>query len=310
MELISKIIAIALFIIVVAAVLLPVTNQLRTDDVETIDIILIDGQSNGAYYPNNQIRCNPAIVNQNIGTPEHKAYYYGTADGSSRVVGENTEIREMYVNGQWVIGGEEPGLAYNLMKKNNRDVLVLNIARGGTGIKDLAVGSIWDASKNMIETAVSEISTMYAAKNYVGWVMIHGEHDANNSVSYYEQYFNVLDGKLANLGFKECYIALPRYEQSYNAYIAMEDLANKEPDVHIATSITETFTVQNGLLYTDDVHYTQKGRLVLAEAVIDHIPADPNFGDKDMSNLIQVIPIIMFVAAILMAVRLMRKQDA
>lgn len=302
MELIYKIIGIAVCIIAITAILLPITNELHSDEVSTIDIILIDGQSNGAYTGITS-RCDPEIVNQNLGEPEHKAYFYGTPHYSSRVVNSDTKIREMYRDGEWAIGGEEPGLAYYLMQKNHRDVLVLNIAKGATGIQELATGETWTNGKAVIDAALAEIDQMYEAKNFVGWVLIHGEADRNNTVSYYEQYFNILDKNLAKSGFKECYIALPRFVYGLNAYNAMLDLANTNPTVHIATKITDTFTVQNGLLNTDNLHYTQLGRLVLAEAVIDSIPANPNY-DSDISGLIQAIPVIVIIGVILMAVRL------
>lgn len=307
MEFITKIIAIALAIITITVIVVPVVETSSLDSVSTIDILLIDGQSNGAYYASNTTRCDPAVVNQELGAPEYKALYYGTQSGSSRVVGEDTTIRSMYRSGEWKIGGEEAGLAYYLMQKNHRDVLVLNIARGATGIEELATGETWTDGKAVIEAALAKIDTMYEAKNFVGWIMIHGEADRNQSKAYYKQYFSILDNNLDKLGFEQCYFALPRYSWGLNAYDAMKELAAANPDIHIATDITETFTQANGLLNSDNLHYTQKGRTVLAKAIVAAIPANPN--EDSGNDLFLIIPVLLFVGVIMMAVSLMHSRN-
>lgn len=308
MEMITRIIAIVTMIIAITMVVIPLIESTEADDVNTIDIILIDGQSNGAYYSNNVSRCDPAIVNQELGAPDHKALYYGTQNSSSRTVSDSSTIRNMYRSGEWKIGGEEAGLAYYLMQKNHRDVLVLNIARGATGIQELATGETWTNGRAVIEAALAEIDQMYEAKNFVGWVMIHGEADRNQSKAYYKQYFNILDDNLAQLGFEQCYFALPRYSWGLNAYDAMLELAASDPNIHIATDITSTFTVANGLLNTDDLHYTQKGRLVLARAIIADIPANPN-ADSNNNQLWQIIPVLLFISVIVLAIQYRRSYN-
>lgn len=301
MLLIEKILSITVVILVISLVVVPIADDFTEDN--GIDVILIDGQSNGAYWTNKLAWVNPSVVNKNLGAPEHKALYYGSENASTNEVTSDSKIRSMYRDNSWKIGGNEAGLAYYLMQKNNRDVLVLNISVTGTGIQTLATGSAWTNGEAVINNAMSAIRNSYSNVNIIGWVLIHGEADKNNTVEHYEQYFNILAGKLSNLGFEQCYIGLPRVSQAGNAYDAMIDLAQNEPNVHIATNITSTFTNENGLLYTDNTHYTQLGRLVLDKAIVDYIPATPSEG-MDGASLIHVIPIVLFIGVIMMAVRL------
>ena len=301
---IKTIIILAVAILIIASVTLPITESITHDDGTAVDVLLIDGQSNGAYYTNTPSRCDPAVVNEELGKPEYKALYYGTEAGSSRTVTDDTDIREMYRGGEWKIGGEEAGLAFYLMQKNHRDVLVLNIAKGATGIQELATGDTWDYGKEVINTALSEMNRTYDEVNIVSWIMIHGEHDKNQSIAYYEQYFNILQDNLSDLGFKKCIIVLPRYSQGLNAYDAMIDLAKKDADISI-TKVTANFTVSNGLLNDDDLHYTQMGRLVISKAVINMIPANTNY-NAEYSLLLGIVPIVMIMSVVLGSLVLLR----
>ena len=303
------VIASVIAVIVVVSLIIPFTGN-PVDNNDVVDVILIDGQSNGAYYVPAQYPqiCQPELVNQEIGEPSHKALYYGTENAQvGRYTIDQSSIREMYRDGQWVLGCYEPVLAYYQMEKNGRDVAIINVAMGGMDIEYLSEGYGWLFATKIIKAATSELKTMYSHLNYVGWIMAHGEADSVYSTEHYIEYFNELNKNLDKYHFKDCYVIMPRpvYTTTYEAFV---ELIADNPDVHLATDITSTFTTSNGLLSTDNVHYTQQGRIVAGEKVIDALPPDKNDTvEINISEISTIIPIIIVIGILLMIVRFMFK---
>ena len=295
MDLNENIILVVISCLVLVCVLIPVTSNITDENV--LDVIMVDGQSNGDYVQNRQDIINLTVTNEELGEPKHKALYYGSSNASENHVSSSFSIKEMYRDGKWAIGAHEAGLAYYLMEKDDRDVLVLNIAYSGKNIEYLSEGNGWIQGKEVLTKAIADVKKSYDRIEYVGWVMIHGEADKNMPIDYYEDHFMILDGNLKKYGFEECYIVLPRIVGS-NSYNAMLDLAEKHEDIHIATGITSTFTTENGLLCSDNIHYTQLGRILIDEAVVEYIPKS-NTDASALNMIINTIPIFVAIGIII-----------
>ena len=296
MDINENIILAVISCLILACVLIPVTSHITDEDV--LDVILVDGQSNGDYLGHRTDIINVSVVNSELGKPTHKALYYGSDVSSENHVSSSYSIKEMYQDGEWAIGGHEAGLAYYLMEKDNRDVLVLNIAYSGKNIEYLSVGEGWDLGKWVLAKALTDVKKSYDRIEYVGWVMIHGESDKNNPIEHYEEYFMILDDNLKEYGLEECYIVLPRKNTATNSYSAMLDLAEKHEDIQIATDITATFTSENGLLCSDNLHYTQLGRILIDEAVVEYLPNSNNDASA-LNMMINTIPIFVAIGIII-----------
>ena len=69
---------------------------------------------------------------------------------------------------------------------------------------------------------------------------------------------------------EKCYVELipPKWVDSHEALL---NLAASDPDVMIATALASTFTVSNGLLQSDETHYTQAGQNLLGAAVAKYV---------------------------------------
>lgn len=289
--------------IVVSAVLLitlvyPMVND-PDDASNTLDVIIIEGQSNAEY---NTHRCNPYQVD--LPVPTQRLMYYGNESEANSYPGtSSTGVYEMNRDGSWKIGGLEPALAYYYSLHTNNPVLTINVARGGMSISWLsAEAEGLGYAKEVIDAALSNIHGYHV--RMAGWVMAQGEADKNMDVDVYKEYFLELRDYYKSIGADECYLIKTRDFYGGNSVIAQEELCEEYEDIHMATTITDTFTDDSGYVYPQDpIHYTQVGRNVVGESVADYMSDFiPNYNSYE---LLKVVPIIIAVAIILGAVGLM-----
>lgn len=304
MKLIGVIFGLAVGIILLGSAIIPALGLFSTDE-NTLDVIIIDGQSNAAYYPSNTARVNPADVD--LPAPKHNLLYYGTEQYINyySYSGERG-IYQMYRDG-WIVGGEEPALALGLSEKSDRDVLTINVARGAQSITWLAPGGAgWTYATNCIEDALGKI-TGYDHLNLLGWVMIQGEADKDMDEATYKSRFMDLSRAFDSLGFGQCYIVNTRPYWGGNATIAQQDLAEHYGNIHIATYATESFTEENGLLVVGDpIHYSQKGRNILGTDLAEYIPDSASLTIDD--SLLYAIPIITIAGFVAIAAGIVLKR--
>ena len=84
--------------------------------------------------------------------------------------------------------------------------------------------------------------------------------------------------------------------------VSKEEIAAEDPNVMMATYITDTFTEENGMLDSNPIHYSQKGRTAIALAIEDKITV-PTPSDNNGQNLLFIVPILLIVAILIMAAR-------
>lgn len=302
----KKIVGIVVGLIVLVSLLIPMCN-IKNDE-NTLNVVIIDGQSNGAYWS----ICDPTVVQQEYDvTPIHNLYYYGTSDtpiqynkGDYDKTFESYEIYSMWDNG-WKIGGYEPILANELSNRSDRDTLIINIAISGASVSKLEpTGDGGRFGFLAIDDALSKIDG-YDSINMVGWIWIQGETDKNMSVLNYEYGFSNLMLKFDSIGLKHCYVVGVRDSWGGNSQIALRDIANSNPNVTFVTDIAETFTESNGCLNPGDpIHFSQKGRNEIAKILGEEIPIS-KFGNtpdtvRTFVELIPIIAIVGFVSLICM----------
>lgn len=296
MKILNIAIMVTVALIVTSTLLIPVINDAK-EEPSTLDVIIIDGQSN-AEYSSNTARTNMELID--LSAPEHKLMYYGSETAANSYPGSDSyKLYEMYRDGVWQIGGLEPTLAYYYSERSGHDVLTINVARGAMGIawlKPTGNGGIW--AQGCIDKALSEI-TGYSRINMVGWVMLQGEHDKTMAVDSYKTQFMELDAYFDSIGAKYCYLVKTREYYGGNATIAQNQLVAEHPDIFMATTITDTFTEENGMLVTGDpIHYSQLGRNVIGEAVGKYMIVY----ESPTIPLLDIIPVLVIVAIVMGAV--------
>lgn len=274
---IKGIFAVLISVILLASIIAPMSD-LKSDD-STLDVIVIDGQSNAAYGNSNE--CNPDVVNEEYPeVPAHNLFYYGTStapigyhSGYYDPTYESYGLHPLWANGSWIIGGYEPILANEISKRSDRDVLVINIAVAGFSLSKLEPGGVGgNYGFNALSDALSKIEG-YDHVNKLGWIWIHGEADQNTSIDSYKYGFSKIQAEFSTFGFNDCYVVGVKSEWGGNSQIALKEIAEEDKAVTFVTNIADTFTDENGLMVSGDaVHFSQRGRDVIAQILGDSIP--------------------------------------
>ena len=310
------IIAAALVVILIGSVLYPVIQDSEMGG-KSIDVLIIDGQSN-AEYGGIEV-CNPAVLNEEYTeAPAHNVYYYGTSTAPANqwdwshkwgYAWSAFHIHNAYnyTTDQWIIGGYEPILGNTLAEKSGNDTLVINMGIGARSIADLLPnGADANYSWTLLDRALNEISQDYKNINIAGVVWIQGETDGaqGTTVEQYKTSFVELMNGFKKYGANEFYLVATRDEYGGNASIAQDQLAQEYSNVIMATEITETFTIENGMLDANPIHYSQKGRDAISFAIRDQIIVPPETHNNEYGGLLLIIPVLFFIALIAMGARM------
>lgn len=305
-----------IIIIAIAVLLLPLVVKVSEDPDawkgDVLDVMIIDGQSNAAYGTD---IANPTVVASDFpDAPNKKLLYYGTStkpityglpgNPNYDTTFESYGIHEMYSDG-WIIGGYEPGLAYILSERSGHDVLIINIAVPGATVAELSPsGECGIYGKAVINHALDGVRDQYDTLNMLGYVWAQGEADYDTTIRQYEADFLAIKNDLAKVGADECYIIKTRAKWG-NSVAAQTDLIHQYSDIVLGTNITDTFTVSDGTLMSDNTHYTQKGRDIIANILGDEIDLnEPKH--TDVYTIAGVIVVVLIAGILLAAVAMLR----
>lgn len=293
-------------IIILLASFLPLYH-VRSDS-STLDVFIIDGQSNAAYV-NQPESVDLTVVNDELGAPSHNLYYFGTSYRPTMFHDTITDytIRPIYSDGSYVVGGLVAPFAYYLSEHQHRDVLVLDVGISAQSINNLVPGSVGGNWKmKVIADALDSISG-YDTVNMIGWTWLQGESDTTMAVATYTNYFTDLEAYYASIDCSQCYIVKTREAYGGNATIAQAEIIESNPNVHLGTDITDTFTGTDYMI--DNLHYTQAARILIADAVCDSIPIE-YYGDFETANiLLAAIPVVIICTVLVCAITMYARRD-
>lgn len=313
----DKIIGAIVGIILVVCVLIPICTISESGSGTELDVIIIDGQSNGEY--GDTFVCDPTVVNNVYDvTPSHNLWYYGTSTAPPNEwwwshdynnSWDQYRLYKMYRDNHWIIGGYEPILANSLSERSGNDVLVINMSIGARTIEMLLPdGADAEYTWGVLDRALDLAKERYSKINMAGVVWIQGEGDKDTPVNDYISDFEKLMGAFSEYGANDFYIVHTRDYFGGNANIAQEQLAQMYDNVEIATYITESFTLTNGTLASNaDIHYSQIGRNAIALSIADKIvvpDVGPNVSDNGIvKTIIYVIPVISLIGILVYLIR-------
>lgn len=270
-----------------------------------LDICLMLGQSN-AGYANVNLDEAPAPL---PGT----AYYYGASSGSYNRIGfASASIHSMTsADGTAATGDKAPSFAKKYYEITGHRVYWVCGAVDGVSIKtfDPDGGTSWEYAKEVLKYAIRALDPAYYTYDSIGWMWIQGEADRNMDINEYKTRFLALDDAImdGDLGepFHHVFISKVKTNASGSAQV---QLAAEYPDIiTMATTIADTFTIDNGLMGSDDLHYTQAGDNLIGEALglsmgqwaLDH-PADDS--PSMIWKIIDIMPLLIVVAAIMVVI--------
>lgn len=268
-----------------------------------LDVFLMTGQSNAAYFQADKTKADPVPA---PGT----AYYYGTSSTFRPTYPDGGTFLSMTASdGSAAIGDKATPFAAKYYELTGHKVYWICGATGGRAIATFqpTAGTSWAWMQSAIYYAMGAIDTDRFIPVIKSYMWIQGEWDKSNPVDYYvEEFLNmnsaILKGKL---GIKpdHCFIAKVATKDGGNASIAQVQLARDYPDIiTMATEAADTFTVDNGLMASDDLHYSQLGDNIigvdLAESIAEwYKDQDGHTSAKDI--LFDVVPILLTISVVI-----------
>lgn len=272
-----------------------------------LDVFLMTGQSNSTYRYQTADHATASPV-----PPPGAAYMWATPDGNWTAWQDSSDLAFLPMTsggGESLTGGLAPAFAATYYENSGRFSYWICGGWGGMEIAefDPENGKVWDAMENTVQEAVKAIDRELFEPRYMSYMWIQGESDWDTPIPTYKSAFMlmhdaILNGKLG-VPFDMCLISLPRTSDAVNAVEAQIQLARENSDtIRIVTDIADTFTVENGLMASDDLHYTQEGCNMLG-SVLGKACADltPHVYPKP---LLSVIPIVLTISIGVMAIGL------
>ena len=315
MNIITKLLGLIIVAALVVILLIPTVTESNDDKI--LNVLVIDGQSNAEY--GDSYVCNAVDLNaEYMDVPDHNLYYLGTDTTPGNLwqwqttynmswAGYHLEPMYNYSTSQWIIGGYEPILGNSIASRSGNDTLIVNMGVGARTIAQLLPdGDSGAYSWGVLDRAVALAEYAGYTINMIGVVWIQGEADKDTAVDSYVQSFTTLESAFSDRGLNRIYIVHTRDTYGGNANTAQEQIAASNPDVEIATYITDTFTQDNGMLASNaDIHYSQKGRTTIAEAIETKITVPEVKSSNDHIEQIEMIlPLIVLAGIVLSVIRL------
>lgn len=285
-------------------------------DPEAVNVFVIAGQSNAQYYKTDVQIANAELAH----IPDDSAYYYGTSElPISPGVWSNMNydttlasysIHPMISGGDFTIGGIDAALASGFVTDTGQRCLIINVGIGGVSVNMYTPGGLaYDYAHKVFFNAISKCPADWVL-NKCAVVWIQGESNTATPVSeYMADFITMWDAMRSDFGIDSILISKVRAANGVNSSIAQINLAESVPGVYLATKLADTFTVDNGLMTSDDLHYSQKGDNLIGVAVANYYVADLYHpGDSSpFSSVLRMAPLIsilvILIAAIPFAVR-------
>lgn len=283
----------------------------RVEDVTVgkavLDVYLMDGQSNAAYYVADPAQVDPV---PKPGT----GYYYGTATEpvhSFDFAEETNAFWSMTADdGTARIGDKGPVFAAHYYELTHRKVCYITAAIGNTGIGAYPPeGAMWVHTQAVVDAAMAAIDTSKFDVHTRGYMFIQGEYNSTNTGEYYyELYFlrfhdAVISGQLG-YDFDCCFLSVPRQQNAIDPHAVQIRLADEHDDIVLASTAADSFTVENGLMGPDNLHYSQLGDNIIGRDLAQATAERYGMADNELGltrDVLQVLPLI-FVAVLIVSV--------
>lgn len=272
-----------------------------------LDLVLMTGQSNSTWRPET---ADPATAEPV--PPLGTSYVFAQADGDySHLNGAEAEFMPVVSStGELNTSAQAPAFCAEYVESTGHRVYLVCGGWPGAPIKnfDPESGTAWHYMKTVLGRAVDAVDQDHYRIRSTCYTWIQGEANASTAVETYTAAFMkmhdaILNGELGE-SFEHCFISLVK---SGNARTAQIEIAEAHPDtVTIAYSGASDFTVDNGLLNSDGVHYTQAGNNLVGSA-LGSVAGSWASGLKEVSTqnaLMSVWPVIIGIAVAVSAIGL------
>lgn len=253
-----------------------------TIDKAPLDVYMIAGQSNAEHKIFNRTDAEPV---GKIGT----TYYYGTSSNvitqPTTFTASNYGVYDMVGTGKYPIAANvDLPFASSLYDSTGHKVLVVNTGVAGSAVRMwMPGGTCYEYAKEAFNDALSKVDTEYYDVSVKDYIWIQGEADSGTSVNTYITRFMAMhdafigddaENVFSDTPFKNCLISKVRAVNGVNSSVAEIQLSKNNETIKMATTITDSFTMVNGLMLGDNLHYSQLGDNLIGMKIAAYIAND------------------------------------
>lgn len=286
-----------------------------------LDLIYLAGQSNAGYYEVDVSAASPVPA---PGT----GYYYGTESTYelyNDALMDAAEFRPMTSSeGVALIGDKAPSIVASYHEKTGHRVYLVCGAIGGKPIYtfDPVFGYMWGHMRTVLSEALDAVDDelYHINTDSACYMWIQGEADINTDPAVYREDFLRMHDALirGDLGvdFKHGFLSKVRMQNSPSIAAVQVEICNETPTLTLSTEAADGFTVANGLIASDDKHYTQEGDNIIGTALgssagdwVESLPSNMFGLDGSRMQLIILSAVIAAVAVIAVMLRLVTGRD-
>lgn len=235
------------------------------------DLILMNGQSNAAYYrhdrPLSQAEKDVTPVPE-IGT----TFYYGYSDGMPTFAGDEIDTCKIYDfvdrSGGVRVGDKGPELCITWHQTTGKKAIYVSLGIPGRAISYWQPPSslCWDKNKLMMTSVNAALADtgFTIDRTVVFWAQGESDYSHNTGYDHYIQTFKEMHQAAPSAwgrAIDHWYLIEGRTAKMGWVNGAFEDIAStmQDVDVCVRASLIDSFEIDNGLMESDNLHYSQMG---------------------------------------------------
>lgn len=274
------------------------TTETVTVNKAILDFYCFNGQSNSTYRS--------AIEESNPDTAS--PYPSRSAGYLINMFQSDTEPMAIYdSDGDPNIGGNFPSFMADYYEETGRKVLVISAGVGGRSILKFQPGNeMYERTLTAMNSAYDNFlsQTEYYEPGKKVMIWIQGEADNDNmTADTYCDYFMTFWNSIQSTAhpFDYCMISLLASDYPVIKEADLK-LIEDHSEMYLGSEVAQTFTIDNGLLVSDGIHYSQEGRNLLGASLAesaDYLLTHQKVRQSDaVLNLYKLVP-LMFIIALL-----------
>lgn len=283
----GSIVAVGVVLVITISVMQPAIEtttypNVIGEETNDLDVFLLIGQSNAAAGNSDPDAALPVAEYD-------RAFYYGSSTSppvfSEAVVEAGTYSLDGYAiysmadsDGSAVIGNIDMPFAAKYSKLSGNKVLVINAGVGGTNILQWQPGeAVYNYAYDVFTNAIAAIpDDTFDSVNLKSVLWVQGENNAYTNVQDYIEGFETLwesiksDWVNGSDAFDSILLNQVSKSIAPNAYLAQSKIPDAVDGAYLACTAANDFTLANGLMGSDGIHYTQKGDNIIGVAFANY----------------------------------------
>lgn len=251
---------------------------------EDTDVIFLMGQSNAGY------RTQTAVAGEAEPVPEPgRAFFYGTstrpatidADASAQAIWPMVDE-----NGDAMIGDKWPAIAAAYTEATGHRLVMAQLSKVNTQIEvfDPPDGAMWTASVTRVSDVLEAMTAAGLQPKLCYVVWIQGESNRLITGEEYAERLLEIGTAIINGGLGidvEQPILISKTRGTGGSVDGQEILTESKPGMFkYATTLATTFTVENGMMASDNLHYSQAGNNALGTEIGEAVAKEAKSADK------------------------------